>query len=56
VIENSIKSNARPLEMLRADRHSGYNYKGEAPKFYGDVVFPEHLLAAGGVVNNRVIT
>lgn len=56
VIENYIKSNSRPLEMLRAERHSGYNYKAEAPDFYGDLMFSEHLLACGGVVNDRVIT
>jgi len=56
VIENYIKSKSRPLEMLACAKHSGENYAGEAPEFYGDVMFSEHLLACGGGVNNRVIT
>jgi hypothetical protein len=56
VLETYITSSVRPMEPLRASRHSGFNYKGEAPQFYGDVFFAEHMLNAGGVVNTRVIT
>ena len=56
ILENYIKSSIRPMEPLVCSRHSGYNYKGEDPKFYGDIIFTEHLLCAGGQVNNRVIT
>lgn len=56
ILENYIASGFRPMEPLVCAKHSGYNYKSEDPKFYGDVMFPEHLLAAGGVVNNRVIS
>lgn len=56
VLENYITSQSRPMEPLVCARHSGYNYKSEAPQFYGDVMFSEHLLACGGVVNTRVIT
>ncbi len=56
VIENYIVSASRPMEMLRCAKHSGYNYASEAPQFYGDLMFMEHLLCAGGVVNDRVIT
>ena len=56
ILENYIKSAGRPLEPLVTARHSGYNYASENPSFYGDVMFSEHLLAAGGVVNTRVIT
>jgi hypothetical protein len=56
VLENYIKSKSRPMEPLVCSKHSGINYKGEDPDFYADVYFVEHLLLAGGVVNNRVIT
>ena len=56
VLEVYIGSSKRPIEPLRCSRHSGYNLKGEDPDFYADLLFPEHLNAAGGVVNNRVIT
>ena len=56
VLENYIASRTRPMEALRPSVHSGYNYKSEAPDFYADVMFSEHLLAAGGVVNTRIIT
>lgn len=56
VIENYITSKNRPMEPLVASRHSGYNYAAENPTFYGDLMFTEHLLCAGGQVNNRVIT
>ena len=55
VIENYIASKNRPMEPLVCAKHSGYNYKNEAPKFYGDIMFPEHLLL-GGHVCDRVIT
>jgi len=56
ILENYITSSTRPMEPLRASRHSGYNYAGEAPQFYADVWFAEHMLATGGAVNDRVIT
>lgn len=56
VLENYIVSKTRPMEPLVAAKHSGYNYSAEAPDFYCDLFFPEHLLATGGVVGNRVIT
>jgi hypothetical protein len=55
ILENYIESKSRPMEPLVCSRHSGINYKGEAPQFYGDVFFPEHLLATGGSVNTRLI-
>ncbi len=55
ILENYITSTTRPLEPLVSARHSGYNYANENPKFYGDVWFPEHMLATGGVANTRVI-
>ena len=55
VLENYITSKHRPLEPLVCSRHSGYNYKSEDPTFYGDIMFPEHLLL-GGHVCDRVIT
>lgn len=56
VLDVYISSKNRPMEPLVCARHSGSNYKNEDPDFYGDVMFSEHLLAAGGVVNTRVIT
>jgi len=56
LIENYITSSLRPLEPLVTAQHSGNNYKGEDPKFYGDVWFPEHLHATGGTACDRVIT
>jgi hypothetical protein len=56
VLENYIVSSRRPMEPLVISRHSGKNYAAENPKFYADVFMPEHLLATGGCVNNRVIT
>lgn len=55
VIENYIASKNRPMEPLVCAKHSGYNYWNESPKFYGDIMFPEHLLL-GGHVSDRVIT
>ena len=55
ILENYITSSSRPMEPLVCAKHSGYEYSSEAPEFYGDVMFSEHLLAAGGVVNTRVI-
>lgn len=55
VIENYIQSPMRGLEPLVCAQHSGKNYKAEDPKFFGDLIFTEHLLCAGGQVNNRVI-
>ena len=55
VLENYITSASRPMEPLRSD-HSGKNYASEAPQFYADIHFSEHLLNCGGVVNTRVIT
>jgi hypothetical protein len=56
VLATYIGSKVRPMEPLVCAKHSGYNYKSEDPDFYGDLMFSEHLLAAGGVVNTRVIT
>lgn len=44
-LENYITSKYRPMEPLVANKHSGYNFKDEDPKFYADVIFPEHILA-----------
>jgi hypothetical protein len=55
ILENYITSASRPMEPLVCARHSGYNYKAENPKFYGDVMFPEHVLCNGGGPNARVI-
>ena len=55
VLDNYIASKTRPLEPLVCAKHSGYNYSSEAPKFYADIFFPEHLLY-GGNVNTRPIT
>lgn len=55
VLENYIASASRPMEPLVCARHSGYNYKSEAPQFYADIMFPEHLLATGGTTCTRVI-
>jgi len=55
VLENYIESSRRSITPLVISQHSGSNYKAEDPRFYGDVMFSEHLLAAGGVVNTRVI-
>jgi len=54
ILDNYIESSTRPMEMLRSAM-SGYNYAAEAPQFYGDLMFSEHLLNCGGVVNTRVI-
>jgi len=55
ILENYITSASRPMEPLVCARHSGYNYASEAPQFYADVMYPEHLLATGGTTCNRVI-
>ena len=55
VLENYIESSRRSLTPLVISEFSGKNYKSEDPRFYGDVMFSEHLLVAGGVVNTRVI-
>jgi len=55
ILENYIQSASRSLEPLVCSRHSGNNYKSENPDFFGDIMFSEHLLIAGGVVNTRVI-
>jgi len=55
VLENYIESKYRPMEPLVCAKHSGYNYKSEDPKFFADIMFPEHLLL-GGHVCDRVIT
>jgi hypothetical protein len=55
ILENYIQSSRRSLAPLRNAEHSGKNYKSEDPDFFGDVMFSEHLLACGGVVNDRVI-
>ena len=55
VLDNYIGSKTRPIEPLVCSKHSGYNYSSEAPKFYADIFFPEHLLY-GGNVCDRVIT
>ena len=55
ILENYITSKNRPMEPLVCAKHSGYNYADEDPKFYGDVWFPEHLLATGGTACTRVI-
>jgi len=44
VLENYIQSKARPLEPLVISRHSGYNYKSEAPTFWADVFLPEQVV------------
>jgi hypothetical protein len=54
VLENYIKQVNGPQEPLVIKQHSGNVYKNA--EFYGDVMFSEHLLACGGVVNNRVIS
>ena len=56
ILEVYITSKDRPMEALRAAKHSGNNYASEAPQFYGDLWFPEHMLTTGGCVNDRVIT
>ena len=56
ILDNYITSASRPMEPLVCARHSGRSYTSEAPKFYGDVLFTEHLLCSGAVVNTRVIT
>jgi len=58
-VENYIQSQSRPLEPLVISRHSGVNYAAEEARglqLTADLWFPEHLLATGGVVNDRVIT
>ncbi len=44
VLENYITSKSRPMEPLVISRHSGYNYKGEAPQFWADVYLAETVL------------
>jgi hypothetical protein len=56
ILENYIESPKRSLQPLVCATHSGKNYVDENPKFFGDIMFSEHLLACGGVVNTRVIT
>jgi len=56
VLENYISSKARPIERLVCAQHSGNNYRAEAPKFFADIMFPEHLLCGGGAITARVIT
>jgi len=56
VLEVYIASKDRPMEALRAAKHSGSNYRNEAPQFFGDIWFSEHMLATGGTTNTRVIT
>jgi len=56
VLEVYITSKDRPMEPLRASQHSGINYASEAPQFYADLMFPEHMLATGGTTCTRVIT
>ena len=55
ILEVYIQSKERPMEALRASQHSGNNYASEAPRFFGDVWFSEHMLATGGTANTRVI-
>lgn len=58
-LENYITSQVRPLEPLVIATHSGTNYAAEEAKglqLSADLWFPEHLLATGGAVNDRVIT
>ncbi len=55
ILENYIQSSRRSLEPLVCVRHSGNNYAAEDPDFYGDLMFCEHLLCSGAVVNTRVI-
>jgi len=55
VLDNYITSASRPMEPLVCAKHSGYNYANEAPKFFADIMFPEHLLVNGGGPNARVI-
>jgi hypothetical protein len=55
VLATYIESKVRPMEPLVCSRHSGSNLKAEDPDLYADLMFSEHLLAAGGVVNTRVI-
>jgi hypothetical protein len=45
ILQTFIESKTRPMEPLVCARHSGINYKGEAPQFYGDLMFSEHLLS-----------
>jgi len=46
VLENYIEGNGIPMQPLVISQHSGNNYKGDAPRFYGDVVFQNHLLGS----------
>lgn len=55
ILEVYITSQTRPMEPLRAIQHSGSNYATEAPQFYGDLWFAEHMLATGGTVCTRLI-
>jgi hypothetical protein len=55
ILENYIESAVRSLQPLVISTHSGINFASENPRFYGDLMFSEHLLAAGGTVCNRVI-
>ena len=54
VLENYIKQVNGPQEPLVIKQHTGKNYKN--CQFYADMMFMEHLLCSGAVVNNRVIT
>ena len=46
VIENYIEGNGIPMQPLVIKAHSGNNYKGDSPRFYGDVVFQNHILGS----------
>ncbi len=56
ILENYIQSKARSLEPLVCAKHSGNNYATENPDFFGDIMFCEHLLCAGGNTAARTIT
>ena len=55
IIENYIQGNGIPMQPLVISQHSGKNYKGDVPKFYGDLVFHNHLLGNANV-STRAIT
>lgn len=60
VLENYMESGrTQPMEPLRVEM-SGINYaagkSATEKRFYADIMFSEHLLNCGGVVNTRVIT
>ena len=46
VLENYIEGNGVSMEPLVTKKHSGNNYKGAVPRFYGDIVFQNHLLGS----------